>query len=72
MMFDPVGVVESSQQRIEDEVEQIEVRLRYRKLAQVEPIEERLKSAIEEVQRAQGEIILMIDELHTVVGAGAA
>jgi ATP-dependent Clp protease ATP-binding subunit ClpC len=34
--------------------------------------EERLKSAIEEVQRAQGEIILMIDELHTVVGAGAA
>ena len=34
--------------------------------------EERLKSSIEEVQRAQGEIILMIDELHTVVGAGAA
>ncbi len=34
--------------------------------------EERLKSAIEEVQRAEGEIILMIDELHTVVGAGAA
>jgi len=34
--------------------------------------EERLKSAIEEVQRASGEIILMIDELHTVVGAGAA
>jgi len=34
--------------------------------------EERLKSAIEEVQRAQGEIILTIDELHTVVGAGAA
>ena len=34
--------------------------------------EERLKSAIEEVQRSQGEIILMIDELHTVVGAGAA
>jgi len=34
--------------------------------------EERLKSAIEEVQRAQGEVILMIDELHTVVGAGAA
>jgi len=34
--------------------------------------EERLKSAIEEVQRAQGEIILFIDELHTVVGAGAA
>ncbi|HIQ01977.1 MAG TPA: AAA family ATPase [Anaerolineales bacterium] len=34
--------------------------------------EERLKAAIEEVQRAQGEIILFIDELHTVVGAGAA
>jgi len=34
--------------------------------------EERLKSVIEEVQHAQGDIILMIDELHTVVGAGAA
>ncbi len=34
--------------------------------------EERLKAAIEEIQRADGEIILMIDELHTVVGAGAA
>ncbi|MEZ0396584.1 MAG: AAA family ATPase [Anaerolineales bacterium] len=34
--------------------------------------EERLKSAIEEVQRSNGEIILMIDELHTVIGAGAA
>ncbi len=34
--------------------------------------EERLKLAIEEVQRAAGEIILFIDELHTVVGAGAA
>ncbi|MBN2676605.1 MAG: AAA family ATPase [Anaerolineaceae bacterium] len=34
--------------------------------------EERLKAAIEEVQRAVGEIILFIDELHTVVGAGAA
>ncbi len=34
--------------------------------------EERLKSAIEEVQRAAGEVILMIDELHTVIGAGAA
>ncbi len=34
--------------------------------------EERLKAAIEEVQRAAGEIILFIDELHTVVGAGAA
>jgi ATP-dependent Clp protease ATP-binding subunit ClpC len=34
--------------------------------------EERLKAAIEEVQRASGEVILFIDELHTVVGAGAA
>ncbi|HLE29438.1 MAG TPA: AAA family ATPase, partial [Anaerolineales bacterium] len=34
--------------------------------------EERLKSAIEEVQRAEGDVILFIDELHTVVGAGAA
>ena len=34
--------------------------------------EERLKSSIEEVQRSGGEIILFIDELHTVVGAGAA
>lgn len=34
--------------------------------------EERLKAAIEEVQHSSGEIILFIDELHTVVGAGAA
>ncbi len=34
--------------------------------------EDRLKSAIDEVQKSEGEIILMIDELHTVVGAGAA
>ncbi|NLE77604.1 MAG: AAA domain-containing protein, partial [Chloroflexi bacterium] len=34
--------------------------------------EERLKAAIEEVQKASGEVILFIDELHTVVGAGAA
>ncbi len=34
--------------------------------------EERLKASIEEVQRAEGQIILFIDELHTVVGAGAA
>lgn len=34
--------------------------------------EERLKNALEEIQRADGEIILFIDELHTVVGAGAA
>ena len=34
--------------------------------------EERLKATLEEVQRAEGEIILFIDELHQVVGAGAA
>ena len=34
--------------------------------------EERLKAVMEEVQRAQGDVILMIDELHTVIGAGAA
>ena len=34
--------------------------------------EERLKNCIEEVQRSEGEIILFIDELHTVVGAGNA
>ncbi|MBT3391690.1 MAG: AAA domain-containing protein [Chloroflexi bacterium] len=34
--------------------------------------EERLKAAIEDIQRAEGEIILFIDELHTVVGAGSA
>jgi ATP-dependent Clp protease ATP-binding subunit ClpC len=34
--------------------------------------EERLKAALDEIQNAKGEIILFIDELHTVVGAGAA
>ena len=34
--------------------------------------EERLKAVIDEIKQAQGEIILFIDELHTVVGAGAA
>ena len=34
--------------------------------------EERLKSVMDEVKQAQGEIILFIDEIHTVVGAGAA
>ncbi len=34
--------------------------------------EERLKAVLKEVQDAAGEIILFIDELHTVVGAGAA
>ncbi len=34
--------------------------------------EERLKGTLDEIQRAEGEIILFIDELHTVVGAGSA
>ena len=34
--------------------------------------EERLKSIIDEVKQAQGEVVLFIDEIHTVVGAGAA
>jgi len=34
--------------------------------------EERLKAVMDEIKRARGEIILFIDELHTVVGAGAA
>ena len=33
--------------------------------------EERLKAVLKEVQDSQGEIVLFIDELHTVVGAGA-
>jgi ATP-dependent Clp protease ATP-binding subunit ClpB len=34
--------------------------------------EERLKSVLKEVSDAQGQIILFLDELHTIVGAGAA
>ncbi|MFH1076646.1 MAG: ATP-dependent chaperone ClpB, partial [Pseudomonadota bacterium] len=34
--------------------------------------EDRLKAVVKEVEQASGEIILFIDELHTVVGAGAA
>lgn len=34
--------------------------------------EDRLKAVLKEVTEAQGDVILFIDELHTVVGAGAA
>jgi ATP-dependent Clp protease ATP-binding subunit ClpB len=34
--------------------------------------EERLKAVLQEIEAAKGEIILFIDELHTLVGAGAA
>ena len=34
--------------------------------------EERLKSVMDEIKKAEGKIIVFIDELHTVVGAGAA
>jgi ATP-dependent Clp protease ATP-binding subunit ClpB len=34
--------------------------------------EERLKAVLKEVQDAEGRIVLFIDELHTIVGAGAA
>ena len=32
--------------------------------------EERLKSVLQEIQKSEGEILLFIDELHTIVGAG--
>jgi ATP-dependent Clp protease ATP-binding subunit ClpB len=34
--------------------------------------EERLKAVLKEVQAAEGQIVMFIDELHTIVGAGAA
>ena len=34
--------------------------------------EERMKKVMEEVRRAEGQVVLFIDELHTLVGAGAA
>ncbi|MBX5474499.1 MAG: AAA family ATPase, partial [Thermoleophilia bacterium] len=34
--------------------------------------EERLKAVLEEIRNAEGQLIVFIDELHTIVGAGAA
>src|SRR6266511_3111612 len=34
--------------------------------------EERLKAVLKEIQAAEGQIVLFMDELHTIVGAGAA
>jgi len=34
--------------------------------------EERMKKVMEEIRKAQGEVVLFVDELHTLVGAGAA
>ncbi|MDA1192319.1 MAG: AAA family ATPase, partial [Candidatus Poribacteria bacterium] len=34
--------------------------------------EDRLKAVLKEVEKAQGQVVLFIDELHTIVGAGAA
>jgi len=34
--------------------------------------EDRLKAVLKEIEAAEGKIVLFIDELHTIVGAGAS
>ena len=34
--------------------------------------EERLKAVLEEIKKSEGQIVTFIDEMHTVVGAGAS
>src|SRR6201996_9223706 len=76
------AIVEGLAQRIVDE--QVPESLRDRRVVALDigallagakyrgEFEERLKAVLTEIQEAQGQVILFLDELHTIVGAGAA